>query len=386
MMFEQTQTNWFCRWAQSSAMAWVGAVLICAMMMLSPHRQLSANESPDSGDAGDDRPLEAEIILILGARGSEEFDEVFAQSRHSLLGAARMAPAKMHLIDVGQEKNENAGEDAPPAETGDAGTMKSRLVKVFEDLDRDGTLPLWIIMIGHGSYDSVDAKFNLEGPDISSVELSGLLEGITRPTAIVLGFSSSSPFIKPLSGANRVILSATKSGYEMNYARFGHYFADAFTNPEADFDKDDQTSLLEAFIHAAATTRNFYESENRLLTETALIEDNGDGLGTPADWFNGLFIEKDAADGSQTDGLLAHRIILIPSELERSLSLEDRDTRNSLESELRALRKIKSSLTPEEYRSKLENIIGRIARIYFPETTDEPNSNESSTGTDSEPN
>ena len=43
----------------------------------------------------------------------------------------------------------------------------------------------------------------------------------------------------------------------------------------------EEAGALEAFLFASRKTTEFYKAENRLATEHALIEDNGDGLGTP---------------------------------------------------------------------------------------------------------
>ena len=42
----------------------------------------------------------------------------------------------------------------------------------------------------------------------------------------------------------RIVITATKSGFELNFARFGKYLAAAIAEPRADLDKDGQTSLL----------------------------------------------------------------------------------------------------------------------------------------------
>src|SRR4029434_7395612 len=96
------------------------------------------------------------------------------------------------------------------------------------------------------------------------------------------------PFINELSASGRVVVTAARSGSEFNFARFGDYFSSAITDSKADLDKDDQTSLLEAFLAAAAGVKEFYLSDGRLVTEYALLDDNGDKRRTPADWSQGL--------------------------------------------------------------------------------------------------
>ena len=116
---------------------------------------------------------------------------------------------------------------------------------------------------------------------------------------------------------NRIVVTATKSGNEMNFARFGQYLAEAIADPRADLDKDGQVSLLEAFLTASGRVEEYYRTHAQLATEHALLDDNGDRLGTPADWFRGVRATKRAKDGAQLDGLRAHQLHLIPSDREQ---------------------------------------------------------------------
>src|SRR5687768_17002490 len=100
--------------------------------------------------------------------------------------------------------------------------------------------------------------------------------------------SGSGPFMNALSAPQRVVITATKSGQEQNFARFGDYFSSSISAPEADLDKDGQTSVLEVFLSAGHRVTEFYEQESRLATEHSLLDDTGDALGTPADWFQGV--------------------------------------------------------------------------------------------------
>ncbi|MEO8429144.1 MAG: hypothetical protein ABI651_18795, partial [Verrucomicrobiota bacterium] len=159
---------------------------------------------------------------------------------------------------------------------------------------------------------------------------------------------------------------ATKSGYEQNYSRFGQFIAEAILNPQADLDKDGQTSLLEAFLIASRRTAEFYTTEGRLATEHALIDDNADGLGTPADWFRGVRAVKTAANSAGVDGLRANQIHLVRSEQERKLSPALRARRDELEVVIAKLRETKSKATDEEYYRQLEPLLLELARLYGP--------------------
>ena len=146
---------------------------------------------------------------------------------------------------------------------------------------------LWIVLVGHGTFDGREAKFNLRGEDLSASLLAKLLDASKRPIAIINTSASSAPYIKALSKKNRIVVTATKSGTETSYARFGQYLAESINSLESDIDQDGATSLLEAFLSATKQVKEFYEKEGRIVTEQALVDDNGDGRGTPADFFRG---------------------------------------------------------------------------------------------------
>ena len=86
--------------------------------------------------------------------------------------------------------------------------------------------------------------------------------------------------------------------------------------PSADLDKDGQTSLLEAFLIASKQTADYYKSQARLSSEHALIDDNADGKGTPADWFEGTRLTRKPKDGA-ADGLKANQFHLIRTTSDR---------------------------------------------------------------------
>lgn len=296
---------------------------------------------------------EAEIIAVVGAPGEEKFIQPFSDALNQLEIAAKNSPAIFH--EIGNKKG-----NAPPP--------KKELLQKLSKLNVSSEIPVWLIFIGHGTFDGIDAKFNLHGPDLESKELVSALEGFKRDLIIVLGFSSSAPFLPALSGPGRTIVTSTRSGYESNYSRFVSYFCRALNDTKADFDKDNQVSLLESFLYASKSTSNFYDENNRLVSEHALIDDTGDKKGTPADWFTGLLPQKSPKNAIDIDGFKAHQIILVPDEFERSLPFTIRKKRNQLESDLKDLRNKKSSLSKKEYQSQLEVILTGLASLYFPDT------------------
>jgi len=228
---------------------------------------------------------------------------------------------------------------------------------------------LWLVLIGHGTFDGRTAKFNLRGPDLAANDLAEWLKPVIRPLVVINTASSSAPFLSMLSGPERIVITATKSGYEQNYTRFGEYLAGSIAEPKADLDKDGQTSLLEAFLTASNSVDEFYLAAGRLVTEYALIDDNGDGLGTRADWFRGVRPVQKAEDGAALDGYRAHQFHLVHSEAENKMPPELRIKRDRLELEVINLRDSKDKFSEDEYFSRLENMLYDIAQIY--EQTDQ---------------
>src|SRR6185312_1167925 len=112
---------------------------------------------------------------------------------------------------------------------------------------------------------------------------------------------------------------------------------EAIADPRADLDKDGQVSLLEAFLTASGGVQEYYRTHSQLATEHALLDDNGDKLGTPADWFRGVRATRRARDGAPLDGIRAHQLHLIFSDRERRMPASVRQRRDQLELSLAAL-------------------------------------------------
>ncbi|MBI5758237.1 MAG: hypothetical protein HZA46_06950 [Planctomycetales bacterium] len=294
----------------------------------------------------DSRPS---VIVVVGAEGSDEFGQQFRQWATRWSDAAKRGHAdivSIGLDDVGSE------------------TDRDKLKQRLSESANSSTQPLWLILIGHGTFDGKAAKFNLRGPDVAATELAEWLKPIERPVAIINCSSSSGPFLNELSGPNRIVITATKSGHEYNFARFGDFLSAAMTDPKADLDKDEQTSLLEAFLLASSRVQEFYASDGRLMTEHALLDDNGDRLGTPADWFQGVRAIKSAKNGATVDGLRAAQLHLVRSQREDQLPAATRVRRDEIEQELAQLRQRKSQLSEGDYLRQIEPLLIELARLY----------------------
>lgn len=292
-------------------------------------------------------PTAVDVLVVVGAPGEQAYRDVFSQTVQDWLAACRSANKTFRVIEPSADET-------------------NEIHQVREALLHQGTSDqeLWLILIGHGTFDGKEAKFNLAGPDVSAKELADLVGPIQRPLVLINTASASAPFINALSSTNRIIVTATKSGHEENYARFGTFIAKAIVNPGADLDKDGQVSVLEAFLMASRNVEDFYTSEKRLATEHALIEDNGDGKGTPASFYNGVRPAKKPQEAANLDGFRAHQLHFLPNEEEARLSPAVRKRRNELELELERARTRKQQMKEDEYLSLIEPIISELSRLY----------------------
>ncbi|MCX6954986.1 MAG: hypothetical protein NTV51_22750 [Verrucomicrobia bacterium] len=291
----------------------------------------------------------ATVVVVVGAPGEDEFATAFTQQVTTWAKVCTQAGAKPVVVGT-----------AASGATADRDLLKQAL----EAEAKEGTAELWVVLIGHGTFDGKEAKFNLRGPDLAASDLAEWLKPFRRPLAIIDTASASAPFLTKLAAPGRVVVSSTRSGNEHNYARFGTYFAEAIADPKSDLDKDGQVSLLEAFLSGAQRTAEFYKTEGRLATEHAIIDDNGDGLGTPADWFRGVRATKRAKDGSSLDGVRAHQFHLVRSDAEQQLTPEARAKRDDLELKLSRLRDAKAKLPEARYYLELEKLLLELAAVY----------------------
>ena len=216
---------------------------------------------------------------------------------------------------------------------------------------------LFVLLIGHGSATGTGPRLNIPGPDLTADALGDALSEIgARYTVVMNGASSSAPFIDALSGPDRVIVTATKSGAERLSTVFPGHLLDALKSEAGDLDKDGRVSVLESFVFARNRTAEWYEGQGLLATEHALLDDNGDGRGT-----------REPGPGG-TDGTLAGRIYFgrgpeavagtVPPG-GRALQARMDDLRWQIDD----LRARKDQEDPGEYAARMEEMLIELARV-----------------------
>ena len=325
--------------------------LLLAMLCLvgQPPTRLLA-ESPQTEEPPKN-VLSQSLIVVVGASGTPQFEISFYQWSERWVAAAKQAGIPVTVI--GRHRGE------AKIEVSDYDRLKLEIAKSNVDSQSE----LWIVLIGHGTFDRRVAKFNLRGPDVSADELNQWLTPVRRPTAIINCASASGAFIPVLSNPGRIVVAATKSGTEINFSRFGDYLSQAIADPAADLDKDNQTSLWEAYLLASRRTAEYYDTDGRVATEHALLDDNGDANGVRADQFRGLSPIAKPKETQSLDGRRAHQWHLVPNAVDAALPAEVRARRNQLELSIEQWRERKEELPSDDYLRQLERYLVELAEL-----------------------
>jgi hypothetical protein len=290
------------------------------------------------------------LLIVVGLAGDPEHGVTFHKWGTQLAeSAARLGVPRerlTYLVDA-------------PAEGDKLVTGKStreEIAKAFDAISKQAGADdvVFITLIGFGTYQGGDAKFNLPGPDMTPVEFDAQLKKLpTKQVVFVNTSSASGPFVEKLSGPGRTIVTATRNGAETYATVFGGYFIDALTSEAADADKNKRITVLEAFNYAKNEVAKAYEREGFLSTEHALLDDDGDKEGSQAP----------ASAGK--DGKVANLVSLgstdaadLPSDPKlRALYVERRE----LERRVETLRLLKDQMPAAQYTSELEKLVTAVA-------------------------
>jgi hypothetical protein len=233
----------------------------------------------------------------------------------------------------------------------------------FETIARDAkpTDLLVVMLVGHGTYDGVDYKFNIPGPDITGLELAGLMDRVPATRQLVMNATScSGASIEFLRKPNRIVIAATKTGTEKNATIFARYWAEALREPAADIDKNDSVSALEAFHYAQKKTKEFFETQKRLATEHAVLEDTGKGMGVPA--------AGNGPDPETGEGRLASTFTVVRLGANAAAAKDPAkkallDRKEQVETAIDELKYEKAGMAADDYKKQLTRLLLELARI-----------------------
>jgi hypothetical protein len=294
----------------------------------------------------------AHLAVIVGLAGDPEHAELFQKWGASLVDAAtkRYGIPRERIVYL---------VDKPGAEglAANGRSTRDEIAKAFESLAQKAASDdlVFVILIGHGTFDGRVAKFNVPGPDMTGADFEPFLKRLEpRRVVLVNTASASGPFIEALSGSGRTIVTATRNGAERFAPLFGGFFVDALTADVADADKNKRVTILEAFNYARGEVVKAYEREGIMLTEHALLDDTGDKEGSA----------QPTADGKE--GRVAAVLSLGSAGAGEPLPADPKvralyEERRTLERRVESLRLLKDSMEPQRYASELEKAVTELA-------------------------
>ena len=288
------------------------------------------------------------LALIVGLAGEPEHAETFARWANTLVETSvRLGVKPENLVYLAEKAD---------AKQATGRSTKDEVAKAFDRLAAAAGEEdvVFIVLIGHGTFDGKIAKFNLPGPDMTPADFEPLLKRLkSRHVVFVNTASSSGPFMETLAAPGRTIVTATRTGREQFATLFGGYFVDALAGTDADADKNRSVSVLEAFTWARREVANAYEREGIMKTENALLNDSGgEGSADPK------------ADGKQ--GQHAAVLSLGRADANDPLPADPKlralyQERRELERRVEALRLMKGAMPADRYAGELEKLATEIA-------------------------
>lgn len=287
-------------------------------------------------------------LVVSGASGGPQYVESYTAWRQALVEALRGQPGFRddHLIVLGETPGPGVGRASRAGVDAAVDALRQRMA---------ADALLLVVLIGHGTDDGVEARFNLVGPDLSAAEWGRLLDSLPGRAVFVNTTASSLPFVRRLARDGRVVVAATGSPAQRYDTVFPRFFVEAVGDAASDADKDGRVSVWEAFMSASARVRRWYQQEGRLATERAVLDDSGDGIGGDAD--------RPGIDGRLAASLYFGAGVDRPETTADPALAPLVARREALEAEVAALRTRKTALPAAEYARELERLLVELARV-----------------------
>lgn len=197
-----------------------------------------------------------------------------------------------------------------------------------------------VTLIGHGTYDGEEYRFNLPGADITATELVALFDQLgARTQLIVNATSASGAVVERWKRANRIVITATKSGGERTATRFAEHWVHALSSPDADVNKDDIVTAAEAFEYVSRKVADSFKANVSLATEHARLEGQNASRFQVARFGTAARMTVDP----QINELFAQRV--------------------RIERELDGVKERKARLAADAYYDELEAVLVRLALL-----------------------
>ena len=279
-------------------------------------------------------------VVVAGLGGEADYEQRFTAAAKDLDRIFGAAGSTAHVYTL-------AGAQATAKQLAETLSAVARAAKVDDDFA--------LILIGHGSFDGAEYKFNLVGPDVTAREIAAMCDRIVaRRQLIVDTTSASGGAVEVLERPGRAVIAATKSGTEKNATVFARYWVEALEDPTADTDKSDSVSAMEAFRYAAKKTAAFYDSQKRLATEHAVFNDTGKG--------------EPVRESGNGQGMLMSSFTLLRLGANQQATNDPAKRallgkKDELEQRIDTLKYQKAAMDPQDYKKQLTDALVELAKV-----------------------
>jgi hypothetical protein len=266
------------------------------------------------------------VLVVSGLGGEPRYERDFATQAERIATAAQTAtgdPSKVVLLS-----GASAQRDA----------VRKALNAMAKSLTRaDQAI---VVLIGHGTFDGEDYRFNLPGPDLTGNELGQLFDALPATEQLIVNATSASgAVIARWERPRRVLVTATRSGGERNATRFAQYWLEGLTSSAADRDKNEELTAAEAFEFASRKVADSFKTDVALATEHAQLR----GLDAERMVIARLGTQARLAANPEMRGLLQQQA--------------------GMDRQLEALKTRKATLSTEVYYEELERLLVEVARL-----------------------
>jgi len=280
-------------------------------------------------------------VTVAGLGGEKDYEQRFTANAMDLDTIFKNG-VDAHVVTL-------TGKESTRARLSEAMAAVARDAKPEDDLV--------LTLIGHGSFDGTEYKFNLVGPDITAADLAALCDKVPAKRQLIVNTTSASGgAVAALERPGRAVIAATKTGTEKNATVFARYWVEALQDPTADTDKSDSISALEAFAYANRKTADFYTSQKRLATEHAEFEDTGKAEAVRAQ-------PQEGREGALMAAFTVVRIGAAQAAMNDPAKRSLMAKKEELEQKIDALKYQKAAMEPGEYKKELTAALVALAQV-----------------------
>jgi len=205
------------------------------------------------------------ITIVQGLSGMPAYQSEFDTTREQVLAASNTMTAAERVFTFHAES-----------------ATRAALLAHFTTLNGRMTADdrAAIYLIGHGSFDGEEYKFNIPGPDLTATDVKELLEALPGENHFLVSTGSTSgamveQIVGEAENPDYILVAGTRNGNERNATHFGRFFAAALQDEAADLNKNSSISIQEAFDYADRSVTEYFEEQGRLATEHPQLRGEG---------------------------------------------------------------------------------------------------------------